>query len=92
MNQDPNNPFNWRLRTTPSIFATDPLFRARKDGKTVGEVQTEVLDRKRLNGEAVGYMHGIGKATLEKERRLLEYKQFGVYSKAQPGKRENKHE
>lgn len=27
----------------------------------------------------------------EREKQLTDYKQFGVYSKAQPGKRDNKH-
>ena len=35
---------------------------------------------------------GIGKTTKDKEEQMLAYKQFGVYSKATPSKKPNKHE
>lgn len=96
MNKDPNSPFNWRLRTGPSIFAKDPLFRAKgPDGRSGSEIMSDYVERKRAQGEEVGTIHGLGgRATSkERERELLAYKQFGVYSKATPSsKRPNKHE
>lgn len=88
MNQDPNNPFNWRLRTTPSIFATDPYFKTRSDGKTDSQRVSEIVEAKKINGFAPPTVYGLNKRAQD----LLSYKQFGVYSKAQPGKNKNKHE
>ena len=88
-NLDPRSPFNWHLRTEPSIFAKDPAFRPRKDGLSVSQTQTEQLNKRREGGEAVGTFHGIQS---KKTQEMLAYKQFGVYSRAQPGKRNNKHE
>lgn len=95
MTKDINSPFNWRLRTGPSIFAKDVNFRPRKDGKSIGEVQTEIVESKRARGEMPGVVHGLGtKETIKaREERMLAYKQFGVYSKAVPSiKHPNKHE
>ena len=65
MNKDPNNPFNWRMRTEPSIFAKDVHFRPK---------------------QAAASEDG-------REKKLLEYKQFGIYSRATPnGRKPNKHE
>jgi hypothetical protein len=64
MNQDPRNPFNWRMRTEPSIFARDQYFKPKQS---------------KMSQE-------------DRESQLINYKQFGVFSKAQPGKLENKHE
>jgi hypothetical protein len=92
MNLDPRSPFNWRLDPRPSIFATDPSFRAGKNGKSISETQTEHMNKRRDEGEAVGYVYGLGKESKEKVDRMLAYKQFGVYSRAQPVKKANKHE
>ena len=93
MNNDINNPFNWRMRTRPSIFANDPAFRAKADGKTDNQRATETVQRRRDQGVDPVKLYGIGKPTKEKEERLLAYKQFGTYSKAVPSKRQpNKHE
>lgn len=95
MTKDINSPFNWRLRTGPSIFAKDVNFRPRKDGKSIGEVQTEIVDSKRARGELPGNLYGLGSPANAKarEERMLAYKQFGVYSKAVPSiKHPNKHE
>ena len=94
MNQDPNNPFNWRLRTEPSIFAKDPYFRAKgPEGKTTGQIMTDFVERQRAKGIEPGAITGLGKTTKEKEERLLAYKQFGIYSKAKASiKQPNKHE
>ncbi len=91
---DPNNPFNWRMRTEPSIFAQDPQFRPKgADGKTGGQIMTEVLDKRRATGKDPGTIFGIGVQDKEKEERLLAYRQFGTYSRATPSiKKPNKHE
>ena len=93
-NLDPRNPFNWRMRNAPSIFAKDPYFRAKgPEGKTTSQIMTDVLERRRAEGKDPGTIHDLGKYTKEKERQLLAYKQFGVYSKASPSvKYPNKHE
>lgn len=93
MNKDPNSPFNWRMRTEPSIFAKDPYFRAKgAEGKTTGQIMTDYVERKRAEGIEPGSIHGLGKLTKEKEERLIAYKHFGAYSRAKVTKRPNKHE
>ena len=93
MNKDPNSPFNWRLRTEPSIFAKDPYFRAKgEQGRSTSQIMTEFVENQRAKGIEPGSINGLGKLTKEKEQRLLSYKHFGVYSKAQAAKKPNKHE
>jgi hypothetical protein len=93
MNNDPRNPFNWRMRTGPSIFAQDPSFTPRKDGKSNGEVQSAVIARKVAEGKSPGTIHNLGRQDKGKEAQVLAYRQFGVYSKATPSiKVPNKHE
>lgn len=93
MNKAPNNPFNWRLRTEPSIFAKDPYFRPKADGKTDSQRATDTVEARRKQGDDPGGMYNIGKNTKAKEERLLAYKHFGTYSRATPSiKHPNKHE
>lgn len=94
MTDDPSNPFNWRLRTTPSIFAQDPYFRTKADGKTDSQRATDTVEQRRSStGIDPGTLFGLGRPSKEKERQLLAYKQFGIYSKASPSiKHPNKHE
>ncbi len=93
MTQDPNSPFNWHMHTEPSIFLKDPLFRAKgEQGRSSSQIMTEFVEKKRAQGIEPGSITGLGKLTKEKEERLLSYKQFGVYSKAHPAKKPNKHE
>lgn len=90
MSKDPNNPFNWRLRTEPSIFAKDIYFRMRSDGKTDSQRVSEIVEAKKVNGKSPTVVHGLGKS---KEEKILAYKHFGTYSKATPSiKHPNKHE
>lgn len=86
----PNSPFLWWARTESSIFASDPQFRARQDGKSISEVQTALIERKRAEGEMPGYIYGVGAKTPAKDKRLLDYKQFGGAGK--PHRKPNKHE
>lgn len=88
------SPFDWRNDPTPSIFATDPYFRAKgPEGKSTGQIMTDFVERQRAKGIEPGSINNLGKPTAEKERQLLAYRQFGVYSKASPApKNPNKHE
>ncbi|MGL4260900.1 MAG: hypothetical protein ACRCTX_04710 [Afipia sp.] len=84
MGKDINNPFNWRMRTAPSIFAEDPYFRPKgSEGKTGSQIMTEVLDKRRADGNGVdpGTIANMGRA---KEKRLRANKPFGTYSRAVP--------
>lgn len=93
MTKDINSPFNWRMRTEPSIFYKDPLFRAKgAEGRSNSQIMTDFVEKKRAQGIEPGSIIGLGKLTKEKEERLLSYKHFGVYSKAQSSKKPNKHE
>lgn len=94
MRKDPNSPFNWHLRTEPSIFAKDPYFRAKADGKTDSQRATDTVENRRKNtGKDHGTIAALGKMTKEKEAKLLAYKHFGTYTKATPSiKHPNKHE
>jgi hypothetical protein len=90
---NPNSPFNWRNRTEPSIFATDPQFRATSTGKTGSQIASESVEARRVQGVDPKALTNIGVPTKEKVERLLAYKQFGVYSRAKPSiKKPNKHE
>ena len=87
------SPFKWRNDPRPSIFAQDPYFRAPSSGKTNSEAQTEQVQRRREQGELPGHIHNLGKPSKKREEQLLAYRQFGVYSKAQPSIRvRNRHE
>ena len=82
MTKDPNSPFNWYLRNGPSIFAQDPYFRPKADGKTDSQRATDTVEKRRVNGIDPGTISNLGKHTKEKEAQLLAYRQFGTYSKA----------
>ena len=87
------SPFKWWESREPSIFAQDPYFRAPSSGKTNSEAQTEQVQRRRAQGELPGHIHNLGKPSKKREEQLLAYRQFGVYSKAQPSIRvRNRHE
>lgn len=90
MTKDPNSPFNWRMRTEPSIFAQDPYFKPKSDGKTDSQRASDIVEAKKVNGKAPPVVHGLSRK--QQTDKLLEYKQFGTYSRAQPGKQANKHE
>ena len=69
------NPFLWRKDKRPSIFATDPMFTPRANGKTNAEMQTEAVERRREKGELPGHIDGLGKPSKKREEQLLAYKQ-----------------
>lgn len=93
-NCHPDSPFHWAHNRRPSMFVQDYLFRPKgTSDKDAGQIQSDVLEKRRAAGEAVGHMHGLGKHTTEKEKQIIAYKQFGIYSKAKPSIRNpNKHE
>lgn len=75
-----HSPFRWAERTTPSIFATDPLFMAKgKDMLSAGHIATEVVKRKRKENVNHGTMYGLSK---DRKEAMLKAKRFHVYSKA----------
>lgn len=93
MTKDLRSPFNWRLRTEPSIFAQDLQFRARKDGKSNGEVQSESVQRRREAGDDPGTIKNLGAPSAAKDARLLAYRQFGTnVNTGVSTKKKNKHE
>lgn len=92
MNKDPRSPFNWRMRTEPSIFAKDPYFRAKADGQTDSQRASATVEKRRKEGIDPGTITNLGKPSKAKEQQILAYRQFGVYSKAVPSKKPNKHE
>lgn len=93
MCKDPNSPFNWHMRTGPSIFAQDLQFRARKDGKSNGMVQSESVQRRREAGEDPGTIKNLGAPSFAKDARLLAFKQFGTNVNSGVSiKKKNKHE
>ena len=90
---DPNNPFNWRLRTEPSIFAKDIYFRTKSDGKSDSQRSSEVASTRRKKGTDPVDLYALGKSHKARQEKLLAYKHFGTYTKATPSiKHPNKHE
>lgn len=91
----PKSPFHWRDDPRPSIFATDMYFRAKgAEGKSGSQIATDFVEAQRGLGKMPGTIHKLGATTKEKELALIAYKQFGIYSRAQPNVKPtpNKHE
>lgn len=85
MNNDPSNPFNWRMRTGPSIFAQDHTFRPKGDsGKSGGEIQSDIIARKVAKGETPGTIKNLGK---HKEEKITAFREFPMYTKAKASKK-----
>lgn len=78
-NCSPLSPFLWKQHPHPSIFADDPLFKAKQSGKTASQISTEVVKRKRDEGIEIGTIYGLNR---ERDEALLHAKRFHVYSKA----------
>jgi hypothetical protein len=55
-----NNPFEWYKRTEPSIFAQDPAFTYKSNGKTTSQMATEKVDEQRKQGKMPGTIQGLG--------------------------------
>jgi len=78
-NCNPLSPFLWKQHPRPSIFADDPLFKAKQSGKTASQISTEVVKRKRDEGIEIGTIYGLNR---ERDEALLHAKRFHMYSKA----------
>lgn len=50
---DPNSPFNWRMRTEPSIFAKDVAFRHKNSGISREEREQQLTDYKQFGAFSV---------------------------------------
>ena len=91
----PQSPFHWAEHKRDSIFMSDPIFRAKgAEGKSGSQIATDFVEAQRELGKMTGSIRNLGKTTKEKELALIAYKQFGIYSRAQPNVKPspNKHE
>lgn len=71
----PNSPFNPANWKRPSIFSSDPLFRADKDGKNASIRQTE-LREERLNAGKED--HGITIVSSEESIQLSAEREYNM--------------
>jgi hypothetical protein len=75
----PSSPFLWQQNPRPSIFADDPLFKAKQSAKTGSQLATEVVERKRKTNIHHGTIYGLAK---EREDAIIRSKLMHIYSKA----------
>lgn len=73
----PNSPFRWRDSPRLSIFAQDPALKA---AATLSHNQTMVVERERKQGRDISHIAGL--STKTPEQRLIDFKQFTVFSRA----------
>ena len=91
----PDSPFLWASNPRDSMFMQDHTFRAKGAlGLTTSQLASAVVEDQRKEGKMPGSIRDLGKRTKEKELALTAYKQFGIYSRAQPNVKPspNKHE
>lgn len=50
---DPNSPFNWRVRTEPSIFAKDVYFRPKQTTITQEQREQQLVDYKQFGAFSI---------------------------------------
>lgn len=75
-----HSPFRWAERTTASIFANDPVFKAKgNELMSTGQIMTQVVKRKRKEDKSHGTIYGMAK---DRKEAMLKAKQFHVYSRA----------
>ena len=94
-NCHPDSPFHWADHKRDSIFMADHVFRAKgAEGKSGSQIATDFVESQRGIGKMSGSIPNLGKTSKEKENALIAYKQFGIYSRAQPNVKPspNKHE
>ena len=70
-----DSPFHWKHNPRPSIFLQDPYVKA---ATTLSLNQTLVVERKRERGEDIGNIPGV----TEKERNIINVRQFNIFSRA----------
>jgi hypothetical protein len=79
-NCPPNSPFHWKENPRPSIFANDPVFKAKgANALSAGHIMTEVVKKKRKEDQNHGTIYGLIK---DREEAMLKAKRFHMYSKA----------
>ena len=71
-----DSPFMWKHDHTPSVFAKDSHFRGH--GAVMSQSQTQVVERKREQGIAIGTIGNLS----NKAQNIINVRQFTVYSKA----------
>jgi hypothetical protein len=71
-----DSPFLWKHNHTPSVFAKDPHFKGAST--TQSKSQTQVVERKREQGIAIGTIQGLS----NKPQNVINVRQFTIYSKA----------
>lgn len=72
------SPFLWYLEERPSIFID--LNRQTSQSR----IQSEVVEKKREEGNDISHISGL--SAVSHARRLTNFKQFTVYSRAKPSK------
>jgi hypothetical protein len=93
----PDSPFHWAEHKRDSIFMSDYVFRAKgAEGKSGSQIASDFVETQRGMGRSPGTIKNLGApiTNKEKEQALTAYKQFGIYSRAQPNVKPspNKHE
>jgi hypothetical protein len=68
-----DSPFRWRENPRPSIFATD-------NGARLSINQSAVVDREREKGHDISHVAGL--STKSHSERILNVRQFTVYTRA----------
>jgi len=71
-----DSPFLWKHNHTPTMFVKDPHFRGH--GAVVSQSQTQVVERNRAQGVAIGTISNLS----NKPQSTINVRQFLVYSKA----------
>lgn len=74
----PDSPFLWYLNPRPSIF--------RNMNKVAEQsaAQTRVVDRMRVEGQDISHIAGLSESS--RAKRITDFKQFTVFSRAKPSK------
>jgi hypothetical protein len=72
-----DSPFMWKHDHSPSVFLQDAHFRGH--GATMSQSQTQVVERKREQGIAIGTIQGLSNKSAQT---TISVRQFTIYSKA----------
>lgn len=78
-----DSPFMWMHDKRPSVFMSEAVFRANKDGRSASQVSTAIVDKTRQKGEIAGFLRGISR---KREEEMLRIRNFMVYSLPKPSK------
>lgn len=75
----PDSPFHWMHNPRPSIFLNDPRF---NQHAKLSQNQSAVVDREREQGRDIGHLPGVTAKLEVLTKRLINVKQFTIYSRA----------